>query len=216
MKPMGAPVQTRDAGMNTQNLLSLTKKVFFATVAVLAVQMAGNVSPAQAQTFDMTALTRAAAVRTTIAQVQNTVRQAGGPQLNITSTGVMDLPVVSTGSINLNTCDMPFLRSNGGSGAFPSAGGDGGTGGGSNPGGGDVGLPNLPPGYVGVQNTHTGAFMGAIPPGGNIVDFFRGAYGIQPGQEAEADYILHNQLQYYWQNGIFAGMWGPYEQSGPP
>ncbi|MBS2006462.1 MAG: hypothetical protein JST01_05450 [Cyanobacteria bacterium SZAS TMP-1] len=208
------------------NLLSLTQKALSAAVLLLALtaSMSHSGNAARAQNFDMTSINRAAgqvALGAAIAQTLNGADVVPAPtntaKLPITSTGVYNLTVVSTGSVNLNSCDMPFLRSNGGSGAFPSAGGGGGgTGGGGGSGGGDVGLPNLPPGYVGVQNTHTGAFMGAIPPGGNIVDFFRGAYGIQPGQEAEADYILHNQLQYYWQNGIFAGMWGPYEQSGPP
>ncbi|MBK8224518.1 MAG: hypothetical protein IPK73_26215 [Candidatus Obscuribacter sp.] len=116
------------------------------------------------------------------------------------------LPAVSTGSVDFNTVDCPFTRSAGGNGAF---------GGSSRPGSGNGGrggaMPALPPGWIGVQNTHTGEYMGAIPPGGNLVDFFRGAYGIEPGQEAEAAWILENQLPQAYESGMFDGMgvWGP-------
>ncbi len=116
------------------------------------------------------------------------------------------LPAVSTGSVDFNTVDCPFTRSAGGNGAF---------GGSSRPGSGNGGrggaMPALPPGWIGVKNTHTGEYMGAIPPGGNLVDFFRGAYGIEPGQEAEAAWILENQLPQAYESGMFDGMgvWGP-------
>lgn len=130
------------------------------------------------------------------------------------------LPQVSTGSVDINCVDMPFVRSNGGYGAFGSGGADGGagssnggtgSGAGAGMGGGAQQMPDLPPGWIGVTNTHTGAYMGAIPPGGNLYDFFNGKYGIVPGQEAEAAWIRDNQLQQAYDSGMFDGMgaWGP-------
>lgn len=132
------------------------------------------------------------------------------------------LPQVSTSSADINCVDMPFLRSNGGSGAFGSGGAGGGAGdsgggssgsagSGASDGSGAQPMPNLPPGWIGVTNSHTGAYMGAIPPGGNLYDFFNGKYGIVPGQEAEAAWIRDNQLQQAYDSGMFDGMgaWGP-------
>lgn len=117
------------------------------------------------------------------------------------------LPPVSTGSVDINSVDCPFTRSAGGNGAFGGAPRESG----SSNGGRGGGMPALPPGWIGVQNTHTGEYMGAIPPGGNLVDFFRGVYGIEPGQEAEAAWILEHQLQQAYDSGMFDGMgaWGP-------
>lgn len=113
--------------------------------------------------------------------------------------GAMPLPVVSTGSVDINSVDMPFLRSNGGQGAFPistygGAGVDGGSGG---TGGGGAGMPALPPGFAGVM-CH-GVFAGAIPPGGNIEDFWRGAYGFA-GDAAQQEALMR-EGEWLRQNG---------------
>ncbi|MDQ5937182.1 MAG: hypothetical protein QG574_4541 [Cyanobacteriota bacterium erpe_2018_sw_21hr_WHONDRS-SW48-000092_B_bin.40] len=113
--------------------------------------------------------------------------------------GAMPLPVVSTGSVDINSVDMPFLRSNGGQGAFPistygGAGVDAGSGG---TGGGGAGMPALPPGFAGVM-CH-GVFAGAIPPGGNIEDFWRGAYGFA-GDAAQQEALMR-EGEWLRQNG---------------
>ena len=113
--------------------------------------------------------------------------------------GAMSLPVVSTGSVDINSVDMPFLRSNGGQGAFPTstyggAGVDGSSGG---TGGGGAGMPALPPGFAGVM-CH-GVFAGAIPPGGNIEDFWRGAYGFA-GDAAQQEALMR-EGEWLRQNG---------------
>lgn len=98
------------------------------------------------------------------------------------------LPPCATSSVDINIVDGP-TRSTGGNSIGISGGS--GPGSGSNS---QQGMPLLPPGWIGVQNSHTGAYMGAIPPGGTLEAFFRGEYGIEPGQEAEAAWILQNQL----------------------
>ena len=113
--------------------------------------------------------------------------------------GAMPLPVVSTGSVDINSVDMPFLRSNGGQGAFPTstyggAGVDRGSGG---AGSGGAGMPALPPGFAGVM-CH-GVFAGAIPPGGNIEDFWRGAYGFA-GDAAQQEALMR-EGEWLRQNG---------------
>lgn len=118
------------------------------------------------------------------------------------TSGRQVMPPVSTGSVDINICDMPFLRSNGGGGAFPGSGGSGGAGGSGSP----TPAPALPPGYVGMTNTHSGDYMGFIPPGGNLYDWSRGAYGLTPGQEAEATYLWSSgQLAQGFGSGMFAG-----------
>lgn len=125
--------------------------------------------------------------------------------LGLTS-GRQPLPVVSTGSVDINSCDMPFLRSAGGSGAFPSSSGSGNGSGGPGSGNPITPAPALPPGYVGMTNTHSGDYMGYIPPGGNLYDWSRGAYGLTPGQEAEATYLWSSgQLAQGYNSGMFAG-----------
>ncbi len=99
------------------------------------------------------------------------------------------LPPCATSSVDINIVDGP-MRSSGGN----SIGGGGSGGGGGTGSSGQQGMPSLPPGWIGVQNSHSGAYMGAIPPGGTLEAFFRGEYGIEPGQEAEAAWILQNQL----------------------
>lgn len=99
------------------------------------------------------------------------------------------LPPCATSSVDLNIVDGP-TRGSGGN----SIGGGGGSGGGSPEQPPSTQMPILPPGWIGVQNSHSGAYMGAIPPGGTLEAFFRGEYGIVPGQEAEARWILENQL----------------------
>jgi hypothetical protein len=123
------------------------------------------------------------------------------------TSGRQVLPPVSTGSVDINICDMPFLRSNGGGGAFPGGGGgSGGSGGGGGGSNGPTPAPALPPGYVGMTNTHSGDYMGYIPPGGNLYDWSRGAYGLTPGQEAEATYLWSSgQLAQGFGSGMFAG-----------
>lgn len=101
----------------------------------------------------------------------------------ILSSGRTPLPVVSTGSVDFNTCDMPFLRSNGGNGAF-SSGGPSGAGGSAAGNGSSGQAPALPPGWAGVM-CH-GVYAGAIPPGGNIVDFWHGAYGFAGDAQQQA------------------------------
>lgn len=94
----------------------------------------------------------------------------------------MALPVVSTGSVDFNSVDMPFIRSAGGSGAFPSGAGSGSPSGSSASG---SQIPALPPGYAAVM-CH-GIYAGAIPPGGNVSDFWAGAYGFAgDAQQQEA------------------------------
>lgn len=115
----------------------------------------------------------------------------------------MPLPVVSTGSVDLNICDMPFIRSNGGNGAFGGAGGTGTTDGSSNGGSsGSQAPPNLPPGWAGVM-CH-GVYAGAIPPGGNIVDFWNGAYGFAGDAQQQA--ALLQEGQWLKDNGQLDGM----------
>ena len=96
------------------------------------------------------------------------------------------LPVVSTGSVDFNTVDLPFIRSNGGQGAFPSGSASAGAVGGSGTAGNGSSQipPDLPPGYAGVM-CH-GVYAGAIPPGGNIVDFWKGAYGFAGDAQQQA------------------------------
>lgn len=172
-------------------LPKLLVKVALASLTVVCVNLAGNHTAnqalAQGAQFDMSSI------------------------VNAVQTGLMSgrqvLPPVSTGSVDINTCDMPFLRSNGGSGAFPNAGGGPG---GSGPGGpgstGPVPAPALPPGYVGMTNSHSGDYMGYIPPGGNLYDWSRGVYGLTPGQEAEATYLWSSgQLAQGFASGMFAG-----------
>ena len=118
----------------------------------------------------------------------------------ILSSGRTPLPVVSTGSVDFNTCDMPFLRSNGGNGAFPS-GGPSGTGG-SATGNGSSSPPPLPPGYAAVM-CH-GIYAGAIPPGGNIVDFWNGAYGFAGDAQQQA--ALLEEGKWLRENGQLDGL----------
>ena len=115
------------------------------------------------------------------------------------SSGRTPLPVVSTGSVDMNTVDMPFLRSNGGNGAFPQAGSNNGS---SNDGGnsgssGSQFSPDMPPGYAAVM-CH-GSYAGAIPPGGNIEDFWRGAYGFSGDAAQQA--ALMQEGEWLRQNG---------------
>lgn len=98
------------------------------------------------------------------------------------------LPPCATSSVDINIVDGP-TRATGGNSIGATDGGSG-----SSSGTGQQGMPALPPGWIGVQNSHTGAYMGAIPPGGTLEAFFRGEYGIEPGQEAEAAWILEHQL----------------------
>ncbi len=160
----------------------------FAIVSVNLAGHSGNAALAQGAQFDTGSILSAA---------------AQGLGLGLT-TGRQRLPVVSTGSVDINSCDMPFLRSAGGGGAFPNSGGSGGNGG---PGGHTVTpAPALPPGYVGMTNTHSGDYMGYIPPGGNLYDWSRGVYGLTPGQEAEATYLWSSgQLAQGFGSGMFAG-----------
>ncbi len=216
------------------HLLALMCKAAITCLVLMAIGFAGNSSgnAAMAQSFDMNGFTQSVsqgalgsaigrAVGGAIGgatghQIAQATQGSSNPNLPMTSTGAYNLSVVSTGSIDLNTCDLPFIKSNGGSGAFPTAGSSSSAGGSSDGSGGNQAMPNLPPGYIGVQNSHDGSFMGAIPPGGNIVDFFKGAYGLASGEQTEATYILNNQLYELWASGEYAGLWGQYEQSGPP
>lgn len=113
--------------------------------------------------------------------------------------GARSLPVVSTGSVDINIVDMPFLRSNGGQGAFPQGSYDGTGSSSSNgeTGSGSSSVPALPPGYAGVM-CH-GIFAGAIPPGGNIEDFWRGAYGFA-GDAAQQEAMMR-EGEWLRQNG---------------
>ncbi|CAN5330348.1 hypothetical protein BH11CYA1_BH11CYA1_44240 [soil metagenome] len=171
--------------------MSFQIKIAISCFAIACVNLAGhtgNAALAQGAQFDTASIVSAAA--------------AG---LGLTS-GRQRLPVVSTGSVDINTCDMPFLRSAGGSGAFPSSSGSGS--GGSDPGSGHTvtPAPALPPGYVGMTNTHSGDYMGYIPPGGNLYDWSHGAYGLTPGQEGEASYLWSSgQLAQGFGSGMFAG-----------
>lgn len=116
----------------------------------------------------------------------------------ILSTGRTMLPVVSTGSVDFNTVDLPFIRSNGGQGAFSGGpGGGGGTGNGSS----QV-PPDLPPGYAAVM-CH-GIYAGAIPPGGNIVDFWNGAYGFAGDAQQQA--ALLEEGKWLRENGQLDGL----------
>ncbi len=116
----------------------------------------------------------------------------------ILSSGRTMLPVVSTGSADFNTVDLPFIRSNGGQGAFSGGpGGSGGTGNGSS----QV-PPNLPPGYAAVM-CH-GIYAGAIPPGGNIVDFWNGAYGFAGDAQQQA--ALLEEGKWLRENGQLDGL----------
>lgn len=123
----------------------------------------------------------------------------GASALSPRANGRMPLPVVSTGSVDINSVDMPFLRSNGGNGAFPQASSSGGTSsnGGSNGSSGSQIPPDLPPGYAAVM-CH-GTYAGAIPPGGNIEDFWRGAYGFSGDAAQQA--ALMQEGEWLRQNG---------------
>lgn len=112
------------------------------------------------------------------------------------------LPAVSTGSVDFNTVDLPFIRSNGGNGAFPSAGGANGAAGGTAGNGSSQAPPALPPGYAGVM-CH-GVYAGAIPPGGNIVDFWKGAYGFAGDAQQQA--ALLEEGKWLAANGQLDGM----------
>ncbi len=75
----------------------------------------------------------------------------------------------------------------------------GGSGGSSNGGSGQP-APVTPPYQIGpdwiaVQNTHNGQVMGWMAPGETFQQFFSGQSGhLLPGNEAEGQYILQNQL----------------------
>lgn len=173
--------------------MSIKLKIAISSVAIVCINLAGhsgNVALAQGAQFDTGSILSAA---------------AQGLGLGLTS-GRQPLPVVSTGSVDINSCDMPFLRSAGGSGAFPGSSGSGSGGSGSSGGHTITPAPALPPGYVGMTNTHSGDYMGYIPPGGNLYDWSRGAYGLTPGQEAEASYLWSSgQLAQGYSSGMFAG-----------
>ncbi|MFA7340590.1 MAG: hypothetical protein WC028_27650 [Candidatus Obscuribacterales bacterium] len=171
--------------------MSLRLKIAISCFTIACVNLAGhsgNAALAQGAQFDTASILSAAA-----------------QGLGLTS-GRQPLPVVSTGSVDINSCDMPFLRSAGGSGAFPSSSGSGNGSGGPGSGNPITPAPALPPGYVGMTNTHSGDYMGYIPPGGNLYDWSRGAYGLTPGQEAEATYLWSSgQLAQGYNSGMFAG-----------
>lgn len=124
-----------------------------------------------------------AALLNLLPRLPQALQQAAGGAGAVSRT---PLPVVSTGSVDFNTVDLPFIRSNGGQGAFPSGtGSSGGVGGSGTTGNGSSQIPpDLPPGYAGVM-CH-GVYAGAIPPGGNIVDFWKGAYGFAGDAQQQA------------------------------
>ena len=171
--------------------MSLRLKIAISCFTITCINLAGhtgNAALAQGAQFDTASILSAAA-----------------QGLGLTS-GRQPLPVVSTGSVDINSCDMPFLRSAGGSGAFPGSSGSGSAGSGGTGGQPITPAPALPPGYVGMTNTHSGDYMGYIPPGGNLYDWSRGAYGLTPGQEAEATYLWSSgQLAQGYSSGMFAG-----------
>jgi len=185
------------ANINVDKKRTKFLPIIISTLSVLCLSLvghSGNQASAQGAQFDMTSLAAAAKVGANL--LSNSGRQV--------------LPPVSTGSVEINTCDMPFLRSNGGNGGFPSAasGGNNVTTGGSvgSDGSGPVPAPALPPGYVGMTNSHSGDYMGYIPPGGNLYDWSRGAYGLTPGQEGEASYLWSSgQLAQGFSSGMFDG-----------
>jgi len=86
-------------------------------------------------------------------------------------------------------------RQTNGAGAGLNSGGSGGGGG-----NGGQQAPVKPPYAIGpdwiaVQNTHNGQIMGWMAPGETFQQFFSGQSGhLLPGNEAEGQYILQNQL----------------------
>lgn len=189
--------------MNTARSAKLFAQAAITCFSILSLNLVaihgGNSASAQAQ-FDMNSVLNVSP--------QGLITGLSRGQLPPVSTGItgVQLPVVSTGSVDINTCDMPFLRSNGGSGAFPGPAGGPSAGNPGAPGRGPVPAPALPPGYVGMTNSHSGDYMGYIPPGGNLYDWSRGAYGLTPGQEGEAAYLWSSgQLASGFNNGMFDG-----------
>jgi len=84
-------------------------------------------------------------------------------------------------------------RQTNGAGAGLNGGSTGGSGGGQQ-------APVTPPypigpDWIAVQNTHNGQIMGWMAPGETFQQFFSGQSGhLLPGNEAEGQYILQNQL----------------------
>lgn len=65
------------------------------------------------------------------------------------------------------------------------------------------------PDWIAVQNTHNGQIMGWMAPGETLQQFFSGASGhLLPGNEAEGQYILQNQLGNMTTPGDFFGFGG--------
>lgn len=167
------------------NKIKSLRAMHFLIVSLLGLTYSSRPAWGDSSQFDLSSLQPASNF---VADLQR-LRAGGGTPL----------PVVSTGSVDINSVDMPFLRSSGGNGAFPQRNSSGGTSSYSDTVGtsGSQSPPNLPPGYAAVM-CH-GIYAGAIPPGGNVEDFWQGAYGFAGDAQQQA--ALKQEGEWLRQNG---------------